>query len=194
MTDEFDSLRALRPDTVRSGDPDDPALFSRHKAELMSVIDETAMPARTMPAIYPRLAYLDEVAALEYLTRVFGLRERRETRMGTGGPDDGILTWLELGDGVVMICRADEAVHRVHRIFSPRESDHPTAMIQVNVHDIDSHYQRAVTEGADITMELEDAFYGSRRYEASDIEGHRWHFSESLAAIREREGPTRDEG
>ena len=29
-----------------------------------------------------------------------------------------------------------------------------------------------------ITMELQDAFYGERRYEATDLEGHRWHFAE----------------
>jgi uncharacterized glyoxalase superfamily protein PhnB len=186
MTDNLDPLRQLRPDTGPTGDPDDPDLLSRHKAALMASIGDSEATPRTTPAIYPRLAYLDEVAALEYLTRVFGFTERREARMGTGAPDDGMLAWLEFRGGVVMICRADEPVHRVHRIYSPRESDHPTAMMQVSVRDIDAHYARAVREGADITMELEDAFYGSRRYEVTDLEGHRWHFSESLAEIRAR--------
>jgi hypothetical protein len=34
-------------------------------------------PERRLPSIYPRLAYQDEVAALDFLTRAFGLRERR---------------------------------------------------------------------------------------------------------------------
>jgi MerR family transcriptional regulator, thiopeptide resistance regulator len=59
-------------------------------------------------------------------------------------------------------------------------------MINVAVHDIDSHYEHAVSEGAAITMPIEDAFYGFRRYEADDLEGHHWHFHESLEAIRER--------
>ncbi len=34
--------------------------------------------------MYPRLAYRDERAALAYLTRVFGFRERREARIEQG--------------------------------------------------------------------------------------------------------------
>ena len=45
-----------------------------------------------------------------------------------------------------------------------------------------------VAEGADITMELNDAFYGERRYEAEDPEGNRWHFGEPLDAVRRRRG------
>ena len=60
-------------------------------------------------------------------------------------------------------------------------------MINVAVNDIDSHYEHALAEGATITMPIEDAFYGYRRYEADDLEGHHWHFQESLEAIRARE-------
>ena len=34
--------------------------------------------------------------------------------------------------------------------------------------------------GAEITMPVQDAFYGERRYEATDPEGHRWHFAQRL--------------
>jgi uncharacterized glyoxalase superfamily protein PhnB len=157
----------------------------------MSMIDQTGAEtssSRHEPAMYPRLAYLDEVAALEHLTRVFGFRERREARMGTGGPEDPMLAWLDFGDGVVMIGRAGDDVHRVHQIYSPQEVGKATAMINVHVRNIDDHYRRAVAEGANVTMPLEDAFYGFRRYEASDPEGHRWHFHESFADIRARGG------
>ena len=65
--------------------------------------------------------------------------------------------------------------------------------MMVYVHDIDAHYAHAVAEGADITMELQDAFYGERRYEATDLEGHRWHFAERFDAIRARGGHVPDE-
>jgi uncharacterized glyoxalase superfamily protein PhnB len=61
-------------------------------------------------------------------------------------------------------------------------------MINVVVSAIDAHYAHAVSEGATVTMPIEDAFYGFRRYEADDLEGHHWHFHESLADIRAREG------
>ena len=63
-------------------------------------------------------------------------------------------------------------------------------MINVAVHDIDSHYEHARAEGATITMPIEDAFDGYRRYEADDLEGHHWHFQESLEAIQARQVDT----
>ena len=109
-----------------------------------------------------------------------------------------MLALLRLGAGIVMIGHAN---HDVHRIYSPSELGHTTVIMHLTVHDIDSHYERAVAQGADITMELEDAFYASvlrdpllqRRYEATDLEGHRWHFAESHEAIRARGGEVPDD-
>ena len=151
----------------------------------MSAIDQTndeISPTYRTPGIYPRLAYLDERAALDYLARVFGLVEIREARMEWDGH---VLAWLRLGEGLLMIGHAN---HEVHHIYSPQEIGHTTTMVNVYVHDIDEHYANAVAEGADITMGLQDAFFGERRYEATDLEGHRWHFAEQFAAIRARGG------
>jgi uncharacterized glyoxalase superfamily protein PhnB len=179
----------LRPDRIYPVDPGDPGLFKREKERLMSTIGSPTPQeeawSRT-PAMYPRLAYADEVAALEYLTRVFQFTERREARMG-GTDDEGMLAWLEFGDGVVMIGRASEAARDVHHLYSPGEVGHAASMINVTVNDIDSHYEHARAEGATITMPIEDAFYGYRRYEADDLEGHHWHYNESLEAIQARE-------
>lgn len=207
MTDDLDPLRRLRPDLVLPDDPPDPEVLAREKARLMSAIaqpdtraqpdrraqpDTRAQPDRRaqpdpraethrIPSIYPRLAYRDEVAALEFLTRAFGLTERREARMEL---PDGMLAWLEMGDGMVMIGRAGESHHG---LYSPLEAGLATAMVNVYVRDIDAHYERARAAGARIVMELEDMFWGDRRYEALDPEGHRWHFAERLADIRARE-------
>lgn len=54
-----------------------------------------------------------------------------------------------------------------------------TTLINVEVDDIDAHYAHAVHEGATITTELGDTFYGARRYETTDLEGHQWHFEET---------------
>jgi uncharacterized glyoxalase superfamily protein PhnB len=84
-----------------------------------------------------------------------------------------------------MIGRANAEIHRIH---SPRELGNTTVQMMVYVHDIDQHYAHAVAEGAEITMPIEDAFYGERRYEATDAEGHRWHFGERHADIEARGG------
>jgi RNA polymerase sigma factor (sigma-70 family) len=180
----------LRPDRVFPVDEGDPGLFKREKERLMSTIGATTPQTEAWsrtPAMYPRLTYADEVTALEYLTRVFQFTERREARMGSGDNEEGMLAWLEFGDGVVMIGRATAAARDVHHLYSPGDVGHATVMINVAVNDINSHYEHVVAEGATITMPIEDAFYGFRRYEADDLEGHHWHFTESLEAIRERE-------
>ena len=205
MTDDLEHLRRSRPDRLLPDDPPDPEVLAREKARLMAAITEPGGMARgrtdehgadehgaagasaaragaavyrRTPSIYPRLAYRDEVAALEFLTRAFGLVERRESR--TEHPD-GMLAWLELGDGVVMIGRSGEERHGLH---SPLDAGASTAMVNAYVRDIDGHYRRAEAEGARIVTPLEDMFWGDRRYEALDLEGHRWHFAERMSGIR----------
>ena len=184
MSDAFDPLRQLRPDRIEPDHPGDPAVYSRAKEELMSTIDDEHVPAAllTTPDIYPRLAYNDELAAVEYLTRVFQFVEHREARMEFDGHH---LCWLQMGTGVVMLGHANAEVHRIH---SPADVGLTTVMLNVYVHDIDAHYAHAVAAGADITMAIDDAFYGERRYEATDPEGHRWHFGERFVDIRARGG------
>jgi len=197
VSDEFDSLRRLRPDRVHPDDPAEPAVFAREKERLMSTIDATRpgpLGVMRMPDIYPRLAYEDERAALDYLVRVFQLDEIREARIEHGEEgeewDNTMLAWLRAGDGVVMIGHANAEVHRIH---SPKTLGKTTVQMMVFVHDVDAHYAHAVAEGADITMEIEDAFYGERRYEATDPEGHRWHFAERFEDIKARGGSVPDE-
>ncbi|HMF82366.1 MAG TPA: VOC family protein [Acidimicrobiia bacterium] len=194
MSDEFDSLRRLRPDRVHPDDPAEPPVFAREKERLMSTIDATRpgpLDVMRMPDISPRLAYEDERAALDYLVRVFQLEEIREARIEHGEEwDYTMLAWLRAGDGVVMIGHANAEVHRIH---SPKTLGKTTVQMMVFVHDVDAHYAHAVAEGADITMEIEDAFYGERRYEATDPEGHRWHFAERFEDIKARGGSVPDE-
>ena len=190
MSDEFDELRELRPDRALPDDPAEPTVFARQKEHFMSTIDAPShgSPAvLRMPDIYPRLAYEDERAALEYLVRVFQLEEIREARTEF---EDNMLAWLRVGNGVVMIGHANAEVHRIH---SPRTIGNTTVQMMVYVHDVDAHYAHAVTEGAGITMPVQDAFYGERRYEATDPEGHRWHFGERFADIKARGGQVPDE-
>jgi len=190
VSDDFDHLRVLRPDRVQPDDPVEPTVFAREKEKLMSAIGamrDEASALLQMPDIYPRLAYEDERAALDFLTRVFQLTEIREARTET---DESMLAWLRVGDGVVMIGHANAEIHRIH---SPRTIGNTTVQMMVYVHDVDAHFAHSVAEGADITMELEDAFYGERRYEATDLEGHRWHFGERHADIKTRGGILPDE-
>ena len=63
------------------------------------------------PDVYPRLAYRDELAAVDYLTRVFQFTESREARQEHDGNH---LCWMRVGTGVVMLGRANVDVHLIH--------------------------------------------------------------------------------
>lgn len=180
-----EEAKQLRPDRLQSVDHNDPWILFEERNRLMAMIDDNAterMRTWHQPAIYPRLGYEDPHAAVEFLERVFGFKERRESRLE--GDPYGFLTWLQHGDGVVMLGNAE---HDTHNIHSPRETGgKPTCMLNVRVADIDGHYAHALAEGAVVTMEIDDAFYGERRYEAEDLEGNRWHFGEPLSDVEAR--------
>ncbi len=181
-----EGVSTLPPDRLQPAEPNDPWTLADEKERLMSTIEQRDATTKRWPAMYARLGYEDEVAALDWLVRVFGFRERREARMESDRDDWGTLAWLELGDGVVMIGRSG-AEH--HGIYSPRATEGKvTCMVNVFVEDVDAHHERAAAEGAEITMPLNDAFYGFRRYEARDLEGHSWHFAEPLADVQRRRG------
>lgn len=180
MSDDFDSLRRLRPDGLLPDEPPDLDVLTSSRRQLVSDITRsTSDPRLPTPSIYPRLAYRDELAALEFLVRTFGLVERREARMED---PDGTLAWLELGNGVVMIGRSGS---QRHGLTSPVDAGATTSMINVYVDDVDAHHRRAVAEGATIQREPEDMLWGDRRYEALDLEDHRWHFAQRRPRAKE---------
>jgi uncharacterized glyoxalase superfamily protein PhnB len=189
-SDPLEHARRLRPDRLHDSEPNDPWILAEERDRLMSMIEHTDVEPKSTwnpPAIYPRLGYEDERAAIEFLTRAFGFRERVEARMEH---DTGVLAWLEHGDGVVMVGHVN---HDVHKIHSPTETGAATCMLNVSVDDVDAHYASAKAEGAVITMEVNDAFYGERRYECEDPEGNRWHFGEALSHVRARRGEPEEE-
>ncbi len=135
------------------------------------------------PAAHPkqwcraRLAYQDPKAALEFLTAAFGLRERNRVE----DPDGTFIVWLGFGQSTMMIGRS--GLDR-HNLFSPLETGKATAEMNVGVDDIDAHYRRAKAAGAKIERPLENATFGQRHYEASDPEGHTWHFMKPIEDYR----------
>ncbi len=134
--------------------------------------------AQEDPAVVPMIAYEDGPAALDWLARAFGFRER--TRL----VDDGRLSHGEMdtGGGLIMLATPSPHYesprrHREHCEQARRWSEVPYIVdgVLVHVDDVDAHYARAVAEGATILSSIEDGGPG-RRYRAEDLEGHRWMF------------------
>jgi PhnB protein len=127
-----------------------------------------ANPPENMPRITAYLLYEDVGAALEWLAKTFGFRER----MRLPGPEGRVVhAEMELADGVVMLG------HPGPDYRNPKRIGHVTQMLYVYVDDVDEHYERTVRAGANILEEPADMFYGDRRYGVEDLEGHRWSFA-----------------
>jgi uncharacterized glyoxalase superfamily protein PhnB len=143
------------------------------------------MTERSFPRVIPMLAYEDGAAALDWLAKAFGFRER--TRWAE---PDGTITHaeMELGDGVIMLATPTPDYQGPKR---HRESCEPARKwsavpyvidgVLVYVDDVDSHFERARKAGATILSEPEDQDFGDRHYRAEDLEGHRWMFAQPIS-------------
>jgi len=122
------------------------------------------------PTVVPTLSYEDVPAAVEFLTRAFGFRERAGARLTGNG---FVLAWMDVGDALVTLSTSGG-----HGRTSPRIAGAITQSVKVYVDGIDQHFARAKAAGATVISEPADKFWGGRIYEAKDHEGHYWEFSE----------------
>lgn len=124
------------------------------------------MRNRSMPGnlLIPVLSYPDVSAAVLWLSRAFGFRER--LRVGDHRSQ------LELS-GAGLIVR--------HGLQPASLRGRGTHAVMVRVVGVKSHFGTAVDAGAAIASPLTTYPYGERQYAAMDPWGHVWTFSETVA-------------
>jgi uncharacterized glyoxalase superfamily protein PhnB len=138
-------------------------------------------PPEGSPRIVARLAYEDLDAAVAFLEQAFGFQERAKARIAK--PDGSIaLTEIEVLDSHIMVGAVG-----AHGLGSPRATGTTTAALIVYVDRVDAHFERAKAAGATIISEPADQFWGDRRYEAADAEGHLWSFHEHVRDVPQAE-------
>lgn len=132
--------------------------------------------------LVPFIGYEDAAAAIEWLERAFGFRERREARY----EEDGRITHAELElDGATIYLStppgyASPGTLRAESQAARRSYDNPWVIDGhfVEVDDVDGHHERAAAAGATILRGPEEPGTGFRIYTAEDPEGHRWMFGQ----------------
>jgi len=127
--------------------------------------------------ITPYLLYKDCDAALAFLSEAFGFEE---VLRYTG--EEGYVNHAEARLGDARIYMGDPG----DDYRNPREVGE-TYGIYVLVDDVDAHYERAKTAGAEITEEPVDQDYGHRRYSARDPEGVHWYFAAAIRQVEPQE-------
>lgn len=126
-----------------------------------------------MQTIFPILRYNNARDAIRWLCVTFDFVEMFSV------PESGPIVrhaQLRLGTNIIMLgsVRPDEGM------TSPQVTGISTQALCVFVDDLDAHYQRALSAGADITSPPKNTDFGSREYHARDLEGHLWTFGTYL--------------
>lgn len=126
-----------------------------------------------MQTIFPILRYNDARGAIRWLCATFGFIELFSV------PDSGQFVrhaQLKLGTNVIMLgsVRPDE------RMVSPQVLGAATQGLCVYVDDLDAHFERTRSAGAEITSPPRNTDFGSREYHVRDLEGHLWTFGTYL--------------
>ena len=131
----------------------------------------TEYGGQSFPTLCPYLYYEDTGAAMKFLERAFGFRERLVTK-----DDDGNYRHVEMerGGGVVMM--GSPPGHK-----SPKNLGQVTVGLYLHVDDVDKLYEQAKAAGADLDGAPADQAYGVRSFGARDPEGHQWWFAQPLA-------------
>ena len=127
------------------------------------------------------IAYEDGPAAMDWLARAFGFRERTRQLGANGRLSHGE---MDTGGGLIMLATPSPSYqsprHHRNECAPAREwASVPWVVdgVLVYVADVDAHHRQAVESGATILSDVEDGFPG-KRYRAEDVEGHRWMFME----------------
>jgi len=123
-----------------------------------------SVPTSTLLA---HIVYRDLVEASAWLTRVFAFTEYYRY----GQPVSGIQMYL--GDAHIMLVGPSEG-----RRETPAQLGCGTQMLTVFVPDVQAHYANTKLHGATIWEELQETVYGELQYGVTDLDGHRWLFSQ----------------
>jgi PhnB protein len=125
-------------------------------------------------SITPYLAVEDAAKAIDFYEAAFGAEEV----MRMPGPDGTIAhAEIQIGDSKLMLSDPFDQ----SSVQPPTTRGGPTASIFLYVDDVDAAFDRATEAGAEVTMPLEDMFWGDRFGTVTDPFGHVW----SLATHKE---------
>jgi uncharacterized glyoxalase superfamily protein PhnB len=121
-----------------------------------------------MQTIFPILRYADARAAIRWLCEAFGFGERFS--LPATGP---FVRHAQLSFGTSLIMLGST---RNDGLESPQTLGAATQALYVHVPDLDAHFERARSAGADVRTPPHETDFGSREYHVRDPEGHMWTF------------------
>jgi uncharacterized glyoxalase superfamily protein PhnB len=137
------------------------------------------------PDIIPMLTYENGVAAMDWLCRVFGFKEKTKWLDNEGKLSHGEIC---MGEGMIMLANGNKDYqsplhHRQNCSQSAKWYSVPYIIngALVYVENVQAHFENSKMLGAGILTDLEFGEPGDR-YRAEDLEGQRWMFMQKPKA------------
>ncbi len=123
--------------------------------------------------IIPTMRYKDAPAAIEWLCTVLGF----EKHLVVPGENDTIAhAQLILGNSMIMLGSENDNEFGKLVKTPPDLGGINTQTAYIIIEEIDAHYQKTKSAGAEIVLEIADQDYGGRLYSCRDPEGYIWNF------------------
>jgi PhnB protein len=121
--------------------------------------------------VTPYIFYSDGIAAMDWMERALGFRERMRTVDENGGLRHGE---MQRGDALVMLGSPPD-------YRNPKELGAVTVGLYLHVDDVDAVYRQAVDAGADVDGPPQDQPYGERIFGVTDPEGQQWWVAKTIS-------------
>jgi PhnB protein len=128
-----------------------------------------------------RLVFEHAVEAIEFYGRAFGAALVEEPYLAG---DMLVHAELTIGDSVVMLSDQGDQGNGVAPASVGGEV---TAILSINVPDVDTWWERAVEAGCEVVYPLADQFYGDRGGRLRDPFGHQWMLSTHVEDVSREE-------
>ena len=116
----------------------------------------------------PYLIVKGAAKAIDFYKQAFDATELERMEMPNGKIAHAE---IKIGDSIIML--GDEAPQ--HGTRGPKSLGGSPCGLYLYVEDVDETFNRAVTAGATVTMEVKDQFYGDRNGSLVDPFGHTWY-------------------
>jgi PhnB protein len=130
-------------------------------------------------AVIPALAFKGADAAIKWYKTVFDAREKMRFNNSDGTVAHAEIT---LGDSVIMLSEENPQYNS-----SPKTLKGNSVNLCIYVPDVDNVVQKAVDNGGNLIMAVEDQFYGDRSGRIEDPYGYRWIISTHIKDVSEEE-------
>ncbi len=136
------------------------------------------------PTFVPYLVVSNAAAAIDFYKKAFGAVEL--VRHPAPGTDKLMHAHLVIHGGHLMLSD-DFSSQMGGKSETPESLGGSPVTFHLHVENADSTWEQAVSAGAQITMPLEDQFWGDRYGQLRDPFGHKWSIGQTKSAPSQQE-------